>query len=1155
MKSKHFRYSYTVSFLVVLGTFGTSAQARLVGKVRGIHPPVEMRLGQNGTWQPAADRSSMLPGQYIRSGSTGSASLNFTSGTRVVLNAKTQVFIEGDDTAAQPLALRVFGALSQIVVRSKGPMQIRAAAAIAAPRGTEYMVTLTDENTMVLTVAEGSVHFYNAQGEQIVGVNQQSTAKVGQAPTPPMAVDASGLMQWAFAVDALPVEFEMPSNAKGDVATLRAAANANPNNAAAQIALGETLRQSGDANGAVAAYQKAVQLAPNDTARVGLAVALLARNDVTAAGNALAANPNSALELAARGLVQLRANDVNAAVQSLTAAAQRDPQMAQAPSLLALAHLTQNKTNDAIADARRAVQLAPNSSQAQSALSLALFYAGQTKEASRAAARAVQLNPESPFALLVQGQALLAQHQTDAARTTLQQAEGLAPNLPLIQSNLAAAYNRLDMPQRAEKAYRRVLEKSPDSAAAHAGLGGVLLSSGHPKEALAELQRAVELEPNNVLARANLALYNIEMGDFAAAKQGAATLGDDPASGLLYIRLSDASLFQQKLFEAQEFARKAVKLLPDSAPAHYQLGRVYREQERSVQAEQEFRQAVILDPQFAEARFALGLAREAAESGKDFGRPLSAIASNASGPRQALNIQNLQTPGAEDRLQAAIQDPSVVRNASRAFGDNQIEGGIGENNTNNIGLSHLQDINNRRGSFGASVSRSHTDGVWPTAGLTQENIGIFAGSKKPDTPSGFFALGQVNRTRFGDDSGPTALPAGIAFNTQKTIPFTVLGYNDQTTEDQRTRFLLAFDNPKQDSLAPNGSFLNTKGRSIHGEFRHDLSVGTNHNLSLGASLGTRRFDVDFLAKTPPGLPFPDFRLKTDNRVEQESLYLRDAFRLASKLSIMAEIKMVRVENRNTKTVFAPSNAEKETTAGVPNLVTNYRLGRGSELRFRARGLVGGVNDFDLLAPTDVFLYSFEGVPSLKLNSRGSSYELELSHQLGKGSFLRFGAFQRNLDAVTLDSGEPITDTKFRSVRALVEGSLTASTTYFIGTNFNDAKGLITFDDGSVDNNYQLTRVPRFSMETGLQFLNHKGWFVQPTIAYIGSRLQPGDGTPRAKLGSFTLVNLRVGKRAGLRSTIFIEAANLTNQNYVAPGGFQGEQQPGRQFRAGMERRF
>ncbi len=391
-----------------------------------------------------------------------------------------------------------------------------------------------------------------------------------------------------------------------------------------------------------------------------------------------------------------------------------------------------------------------------------------------------------------------------------------------------------------------------------------------------------------------------------------------------------------------------------------------------------------------------------------------------------------------------------------------------------------------------------------------------------------------------------------------------MGYNYQTSENQRTRFLLGFDDPQNDSLAPIGSFLNTKGRSIHGELRHDLLVDNHHNLSVGASLGTRRFDLDFLAKPPLGLPFfvPDFRSTGSQRLQTAKVYLRDEVRLSPRLTAMGEMKVEQLKNRSSSVVtsppgFPPGMNSTTTTAGVPNFMATYLLNPGSTVRLRARGLLGSVEDFDLLTPTDVFLYSFVGVPSLNLNSRGRSYELEFSHQLGQGHFCALVRFQRNLNSVKLDSGEPITHANFRSVRALVEGSFTPSTTYFVSTNFNNTKSTadLTDYDAGFDTNYELTRVPRFSMETGLQFLNHDGWFVQPTVAYIGSRLQPGDGTPRTKLSGFTLVNLRVGKRAGLRSTIFIEASNLTNQNYVSPGGFLGEQQPGRQFRAGIEKRF
>lgn len=1154
--------------VLLCGQFTLTAQARPVGKVRQVRPIVEFRAGPSGRWNKAIDRSNMEPGHYIRSGATGSAVLRFTNSTQVVLNSNTQVFIEGDDTPAKPLALRVFGALSQIVVRSKGPMQIRAAAAIAAPRGTEYMVTLTNDETMVLTVAEGSVRFYNAQGEQTVNANQQSTARIGQAPTPPVAVDASGLMQWAFDVGGLPVEFEMPLNVQGDVAALRTTANANPNDAAAQMALGEVLRRSGDANGAVAAYQRAVQLDPRDTARVGLAVALLARNDVAGAGNALAANPDTALELAARGLVQLRANDVNSAVQSLTAAGQRDPQLPQAPALLALAHLTQNKTSEAISDARRAVQLAPNSSQAQSALALSLFYAGQTREASRAATRAVALNPDSPLALLVQGQALLAQHQTDAARTVLQQAESLAPNLPLIQTNLAAAYNRLDMPQRAEKAYRRVLEKSPDSATARAGLGAVLLATGQRPEALAELQRAMALEPDNVLARANLALYNIEMGNFVAAQQAAATLGEDPASGLLYIRLSEASLFQQKLFEAQEFARKAVKLLPDSAPAHYQLGRVYQEQERTVQAEQEFRQAVILEPQFTAARFALGLAREVAETGSDLNQPLSAIASNSSGPRQALNIQNLQTPGTEDRIQSAIQDPAVVRSASRAFGDTQIEGRIGEADSKDVSLSHLQEINNRRGSFGVTATRDHTDGVRANADLTQDKVGFTVGTKRQNNPSGFFVLGQLQQRTFGANTAPdpTITLGADSRRYSISLPTALIGYNLQNRENQHTRFLLQADKPKS-RLSDIFGFQNIDASSFHAEFRHDWKLNSQNDLIFGAGWGKRNFNSDILSLAPPPPPGfppdPDFVFKGGNRIKQAQVYLRGESRLNSALSLAAEVKVIQLSQNQFTQVIAPPGIpsppaqQNKITTGLPKLTAQWKLTKQDFMQFRARSLLGAIEDFQLLAPIDTFLFSFGETPQLDTRSRGRSLEAEYTHVFPNASFLRLGAYDQQLD--NADSRlEPLSNIRFRMLKARYEGIINPSTTFFVSADLADTGGQLDLTPfGPLLTNYQVSLQPKVAGQLGIQYLSPKGWFIQPSAAFIGSRQLPVDfAGVRARTGSFNLINLRLGKRQGLRSSVFVEISNLFDKTYVQPGLHAfGDLQSGRQLRVGASGRF
>lgn len=1144
------------------------AQARPVGKIRHVRPLVETRAGAGGQWATAKERFGMEPGQSIRSGPTGRADLVFTNGTQVVLNSKAQVVIEGDDTPVKPLALRVMGALAQVVVRSKGPMQIRAAAAIAAPQGTEYMVSLPDENTMVVTVSEGTVHFYNAQGEQTVNANQQSTAKVGEAPTRPIAVDASGLMQWAFDVAGLPVEFELPGAAKSDLAASQAAVDANANDAAAWMALGEAKRQGDDANGAVAAFQRSLQINPSEGARLGLALALLARKDTGAARDALAAAPDSALVQAARGLVQLRANEVGAAEQSLREAARLDPQLSQAPTLLALVHLTQNKSADAVADARRAVQLAPSSAQAASSLALALFYSGNVREASRAAARAVQLSPESPLALLAQGQALLARHQTDAARTAFQQAEALAPRLPLIQTNLGSAYARLDMPQRAAKAYRRALEQAPDSASAHTGLGSVLLATNQPQDALVELRRALELEPQNSLAQANLGAYYIKMGDFAAAKKVLVALGEDPAAGANYIYLSESSLFEQKLFEPQEYARKAVKLLPDSAPAHYQLGRVYREMERSVQAEQEFRQAVILDPQFAEARFALGLAREAAESGSDFNRPLGAIASNSSGPRQALNIQNLQTPGTEDRIQAAIQDPSVVRTASRAFGGNQIEGRIGEDNTNNLSLSHLQDINGGRGSFGAGASRDHTNGIRDNADLTEEKAGFTYGSKKRDDPSGFFALGEFDRRGFGANTAvdPTTTLGADSRRVRINLPTGIIGYNFEKAEAQRTRLLLQADQPKS-RLTDVFGFQDTNGRSFHAEVRHDWKVNARTNLVFGGAWGKRNFDFNALSLAPPPPPgqppYPDIVNDGYNRINQSLVFMRGESQLSDKLSFSAELKAIRLKRDSFTEITSPpgfpagSVERTGTTVGLPKLVLLWKPARTEIFQFRVRSLMGSVQDFELLAPEDTFLFPFDDAPGLVFFKRGRSLEAEYTHVFPNASFLRIGAYDQRLDQAN-DHSEAVSAVRFRTLKTRYEGALGSCVTFFTGLNLTDSSSQLDLAPfGPLLTGYDISLQPKVSSEVGIQYLSPTGWFVQPSAVFIGRRLLSADSTgARSQVGSFDLLNLRVGKRNGLRSTIFIEIANLFDKTYIQPGlNVNGDLQPGRQIRLGGSYRF
>ena len=114
-------------------------------------------------------------------------------------------------------------------------------------------------------------------------------------------------------------------------------------------------------------------------------------------------------------------------------------------------------------------------------------------------------------------------------------------------------------------------------------------------------------------------------------------------------------------------------------------------------------------------------------------------------------------------------------------------------------------------------------------------------------------------------------------------------------------------------------------------------------------------------------------------------------------------------------------------------------------------------------------------------------------------------------------------------------------TYFLNLGLNDARGQFTGGPGKFAN------VPDFVASAGLQYLNDHGYFVQPTYFYLDKRLRV-DGTTAS---SAQIINLRVGKRFGVRSAIFVEVANILNENYEV---FQ-EIQPGRQLRFGGQFRF
>ena len=151
----------------------------------------------------------------------------------------------------------------------------------------------------------------------------------------------------------------------------------------------------------------------------------------------------------------------------------------------------------------------------------------------------------------------------------------LDPHNVKAKNNLGLILETDGKPESAIDAYRTALawqEHSPHpSEQPYVNLGNLLMEQGQTKEALALLETAAALAPNNAYCRLTL--------------------------GMAYRQLGQHQ-------RAQDELEKATQLEPGNARAHYQLGRLYKELHDLDRAQAEFKKTADLDAQSASPKAA-----------------------------------------------------------------------------------------------------------------------------------------------------------------------------------------------------------------------------------------------------------------------------------------------------------------------------------------------------------------------------------------------------------------------------------------------------------------------------------------------------------------------------------------------------------------------
>lgn len=201
------------------------------------------------------------------------------------------------------------------------------------------------------------------------------------------------------------------------------------------------------------------------------------------------------------------------------------------------------------------------------------------------------------------GLELIAQGNYELGEAACRRALELYPKAPEVYHNLGVMrvrQNRIDEAILFFQDAIRVLETAHDS---HFYLGTILSKIGKPDEALSHLTRAVELRPKDDRMRLALARQLIEMNrDDKAAEHLALLIKADDSNAQAHYLMAVVHRMRGDPRRAIGEYEATLRLVPEAADVHNELGELLLQVGRGDDAKARFREALRLDPIHEKAR-------------------------------------------------------------------------------------------------------------------------------------------------------------------------------------------------------------------------------------------------------------------------------------------------------------------------------------------------------------------------------------------------------------------------------------------------------------------------------------------------------------------------------------------------------------------------
>lgn len=287
--------------------------------------------------------------------------------------------------------------------------------------------------------------------------------------------------------------------------------------------------------------------------------------------HAEAATPGAtdALLFRAKSLVHLQ--DFAGSEQSLRAYLQSHRDSADALYMLGFVLNRQNRPADSLAAYTQAAAVTRPTSDDLKVVGLDYVLLDDYQDAIKWLEKAVELDNKNKEAWYYLGRAYYTKARLGEARKAFETILELEPSNARAENNLGLILETEGKPTEAMDAYRKAIawqeQTPPLSEQPYVNLGNLLAEQGRLQEAIAPLEKAATLAPNDAYSHMTL--------------------------GVAYRKVGEMEKSRRELVRATE-------LDPDNPKAHYQLGRVYKEMKQLDHAKAEFARAAELQDRAVE---------------------------------------------------------------------------------------------------------------------------------------------------------------------------------------------------------------------------------------------------------------------------------------------------------------------------------------------------------------------------------------------------------------------------------------------------------------------------------------------------------------------------------------------------------------------------